>query len=153
VDHAREGDVAGYRPLTAHSQQEAQDSLRTVQHPARFPHPGTGDLEAAHRDRRLSEGLAECDARGWDALPLAAKKLTRLFPLLWETRKAAERWTAKNPREAYLDIIRVWRVLNDYRPRGQTRWSKALVRADARLALAAVLGMPAEDIRVRESAG
>src|SRR5271169_4635395 len=34
------------------------------------------------------------------------------------------------------------------------RWSKALVRhgADARLALAAVLGLPAEDIRVRDRA-
>jgi len=37
---------------------------------------------------------------------------------------------------------------------GQTSWSKALVRhgADAGLALAEVLGMPAEDIRVREGA-
>ena len=24
-------------------------------------------------------------AKGWDALSLAAKELTRLFPLLWET--------------------------------------------------------------------
>ena len=36
-------------------------------------------------DRRLSDALAECDARGWDALPLAAKKLCWLFPRLWDT--------------------------------------------------------------------
>jgi hypothetical protein len=43
-------------------------------------------------------------------------------------------------------------VLNTYRPPGQTRWSKALVRhgADARAALAAVLGVAAKDIRVRD---
>ena len=58
-------------------------------------------------DRRLSDALAECDVRGWDALPLAAKKLSGFFPELWETEKAAERWTAKNPPEAYRDIIRV----------------------------------------------
>ena len=106
-------------------------------------------------DRRLGDALAECDAESWDALPLAAKELTRLFPNLWETAKAAERWTAKNPPEAYTDTIRVWGVLNTYRPPGQTRWSRALVRhgADACLALAAVLEVPAEDIRVRESAG
>ena len=106
-------------------------------------------------DRRLGDALAECDAESWDALPLAAKELTRLFPNLWETAKAAERWTAKNPPEAYSVIIRVWGVLNTYRPPGQTSWSRALVRhgADARVALAKVLGVPAEDIRVRESAG
>jgi len=43
-------------------------------------------------DRRLSGALAECDARGWDALPLAAKKLCWLFPRLWDTEKAAEHW-------------------------------------------------------------
>jgi hypothetical protein len=97
-------------------------------------------------------GLAQCDEKGWDALPLAPKELTRLFPDLWVTKKAAERWIVKNPPEAYRVIIRVWGVLNTYRPSGQTRWSKALVRhgTDARLALAAVLGRPAEDIRVRE---
>ena len=41
------------------------------------------------------------------------------------------------------------------RPSCQTRWSKALVRhgAEAREALAGVLGVPAADIRVREGAG
>jgi hypothetical protein len=103
-------------------------------------------------DRRLSDALAACDARGWDALPLAPKELTRLFPALWATKKAAERWTAKNPPEAIRDIIRVWGVLNTYRPRGQTSWSRALVRhgAEARAALAAVLGEPAEEIAVRD---
>ena len=102
-------------------------------------------------DHRLSDALAECDARGWDALPLAPRQLSRLFPDLWDTEKAAERWIAKNPPEAYRDIIRVWGVLNTYRPPGQTRWSKALVRhgADARVALATVLGVPAEGILVR----
>jgi hypothetical protein len=40
-------------------------------------------------------------------------------------------------------------------PIGQASWSKTLVRQapDARLALAAVLGVPTEDIRMRESAG
>jgi hypothetical protein len=104
-------------------------------------------------DRRWSDALAECDARGWDALPLASKELCRLFPDLWATKKAAERWIVKNPPEAYRDIIRVWGVLNAYRPPGQTNWSRALVRhgADPREALAGVLGVPAEDIRVRGS--
>jgi hypothetical protein len=48
-------------------------------------------------DRRLSDALAECDARRWGALPLAPRVLTRLFPQLWETAKAAERWNAKTP--------------------------------------------------------
>jgi hypothetical protein len=86
---------------------------------------------------------------------LAPKELTRLFPGLWKTAKAAERWTAKNPPEAYIDIIRVWGVLNTYRPPRQKSWSKALVRhgADAGLALAEVLGLSAEDIKVRERDG
>jgi hypothetical protein len=102
-------------------------------------------------DRRWSDALAECDARGWDALPLAAKELARLFPDLWATKKAAERWTAKNPPEPYRDIIRVWGVITDYRRSGHGRWSKALVRhgADPREALAEVLGVRAGDIRVR----
>ena len=76
----------------------------------------------------------------------------RLFPALWDTKKAAERWLSKNPPKAIRDIIRVWGVLNAYRPKGQTRWSKALVRhgADAREAIAAVLGVPARDILVRD---
>jgi hypothetical protein len=51
-------------------------------------------------DRRLADALAECDERGWDALPLAAKEMSRLFPNLWATEKAVERWVAKNPLEA-----------------------------------------------------
>ena len=104
-------------------------------------------------DRRLSDALAECDERGWDGLPLAAKEMSRLFPHLWATKKAAERWLAKNPPEADRDIVRVWGVLNTYRPPGQS-WSNALVRhgADARVALAGVLGVPAGDIRVRDRA-
>jgi hypothetical protein len=103
-------------------------------------------------DPRLSGALAECDARGRDAMPLAPRALAQLLPELWGSKKAAERWAAKNPPEAYRDIIRVWGVLNAYRPPGQTSWSKALVRhgTDARAALAGVLGVPAEDIRVRD---
>jgi hypothetical protein len=106
-------------------------------------------------DRRLSDALAECDTRSLDALPLAPKELTRLFSALWATRKAAERWIAKNPPEAIGDIIRVWGVLNSYRPQGQTSWSRALMRhgADARSAIAAVLGVPAQHIGVRDLTG
>ncbi len=70
------------------------------------------------------------------------------------TKTAAERWIAKNPPEALRDIIRVWGVLNTYRPSGQISWSKALVRhrAEARSAIAAVLGVTAEQIGVRDSA-
>jgi hypothetical protein len=40
----------------------------------------------------------------------------------------------------------------DYKPKRRRRWSKALVRhgADPRAALAEVLGVSAEDIRVRD---
>jgi hypothetical protein len=84
----------------------------------------------------------------------AARALAQLLPKLWGSKKAAERWLAKNPPEAYRDIIRVWGVLKTYRPPGQTRWSKALARhgADPRMALARVLGVAAEDIRVRDRA-
>ena len=128
-------------------------------------------------DRRLAHALmADCKAKGWDALPLAPKELSRLFPELWSTHKAAERW---------LEItIGVWGVLVDYqlmpgvnqrseepadraepfdipirevweayyRPEPQESWSKALVRhgAEVRSALATVLGVPAEDILLRD---
>jgi len=102
-------------------------------------------------DNRLAQALETCEEKGWNALPFAASELTRLFPALWETRKAAEHWTAKNPPEANRNIIRVWGVLNAYRAPRQTRWSKALVRhgAEAHVALAKVLGVPTEDIRIR----
>jgi hypothetical protein len=78
-------------------------------------------------------------------LPLAAKELTRLFPELWSTRKAAEDWARKNPLDPCISIIRVWGVLNTYRPPGQTSRSRALVRhgADPGEALAEVLGVRA----------
>jgi hypothetical protein len=86
---------------------------------------------------------------------LAAREMSRLFTDLWPTAKAAERWLAKNPPEAYRDIIRVWGIFVDYKPKRRRRWSKALVRrgADPRLALAAVLEVAAEDIDVRQVAG
>jgi hypothetical protein len=55
------------------------------------------------------------------------------------------------PREIPLmNIIRVWGVLVDYKPRRQRRRSRALLRhgADGPAALAVVLGEPAEDIGV-----
>jgi hypothetical protein len=103
-------------------------------------------------DNRLAEALEKCEENGWEALPLAAKELTRLFPELWRTRKAAEDWARKNPLNPFISIIRLWGVLNTYRPPGQTSWSKALVRhgADPQSALAGVLGVPAADVRLRE---
>ena len=67
-----------------------------------------------------------------------------MFPDLWRTRKAAEDWARKNPLTSLISIIRLWGVLNTYRPPGQTSWSKALVRrgVDPRVALAAVPGWP-----------
>ena len=47
----------------------------------------------------MSDALTECDARGWDAL--APRELKGLFPALWTTTKAADRWTAKNPPRSY----------------------------------------------------
>ena len=84
---------------------------------------------------------------------MAPRVLTRLFPELWGTARAAERWLSKNPLDPLISIIRLWGVLADYRSgRRQRRWSKALVRhgADWRLALAVVLGLPADDIRLRD---
>ena len=106
-------------------------------------------------DGRLTRALEACEENGWDALPLAAKELSRLLPELWRTRKAAEDWARKNPLTSVVSIIRVWGVLNTYRPPGQTRWSRALVRhgADPRAALAAVLGVAAEGVQVREVVG
>jgi hypothetical protein len=103
-------------------------------------------------DGRLAKALEACEEQGWDALPLAPKELSRLFLELWGSGKAAENWLRKNPLTSTVSIIRVWGVLNTYRRPGQTSWSKALVRhgADPRLALGAVLGVPAEDIRLKD---
>jgi hypothetical protein len=108
-----------------------------------------------HPNWRVQASAGEVREEGWEALPLTAQEMSRLFPSVWATPKAAERWFVKNPPEAHRDIIRVWGVLNTYRPPGQTSWSKALVRhgADAREALAGVLGVRAGDIRVRNGAG
>jgi hypothetical protein len=106
-------------------------------------------------DDRLTDALAKCEEEGWDAFPLAPKELSRLFPEWWATERAAGRWLSKNPLTPYVSVIRVWGVLNTYRPPGQTSWSKALVRhgADGRQAIAGVLGLPAKDIRVRDCVG
>jgi hypothetical protein len=106
-------------------------------------------------DSRLADALAACEENGWEALPLAAAKLSELFPDLWHTARAAEGWLRKNPLDPSISIIRVWGVFVDYKSARQRRWSRALVRhgADAREAIAAVLGMPAEQIGVRDCAG
>ena len=59
-----------------------------------------------------------------------------------------------NPLDLPLSSIRLWGVLVDYKPKRQRRWSRALVPhgADARSAIAAVLGVRAEQIGVREPA-
>jgi hypothetical protein len=41
-------------------------------------------------DGRLAQAFQACEENGWEALPLAAKELTRLFPELWATERAAE---------------------------------------------------------------
>jgi hypothetical protein len=43
------------------------------------------------------KALEVCEENVWDLLPLAPKELTRLFPELWGTEKAAERWSVKTP--------------------------------------------------------
>jgi hypothetical protein len=129
------------------------NAARTEQLPLASPALRRSKTEGFKSSERcLSDALAECDARGWNALPLAPREMAKLFPALWDTKKAAERWIAKNPPEAIRDMIRVWGVLNSYRPQGQTRWSRALVRhgAEAREALAAVLRVPAEDVGVSD---
>jgi hypothetical protein len=106
-------------------------------------------------DRRLSKAIAKCDARGWDALSLAAKALNATFPELWDTPKAAERWLDKSPLERSEGIIRDWGVF-EYRLPGQKRWSKALIRsrvADGAVALGKVLGISPELLHVRSDAG
>ena len=105
-------------------------------------------------DDRLAEALEICDENGWEALPLEPGELTRLFPELWGTEKAAERWLGNNPLNPLISIIRLWGVIAAYRRAARRgRWSKALVRhgADPTSALAAVLGMLAGDVRVRVS--
>ena len=107
-------------------------------------------------DGRLLKALETCEEKGWEALPLAPEKLSELFPELWGTAKAAERWLGNNPLDPMISIIRLWGVIHFYRPRGRRgKWSKALVRhgADPGLALAAVLGVGAGDIRVRNCGG
>jgi hypothetical protein len=49
----------------------------------------------------------------------------------------------EEPPKTYRDIIRVWGVLNTYRPPGQTSWSKALVRHGADPAVALAVGAAA----------
>ena len=106
-------------------------------------------------DGRLARALEACEEKGWEALPLAAGKLSDLFPELWGTESAAEAWLRKNRLNPSISIIRLWAVFVDYKPKRQRRWSRALVRhgADPRIALARVLGIAPEDIQFRETAG
>ena len=65
--------------------------------------------------------------------------------------RAAEGWLRNNPLDPSLSIIRLWGVLVEYKPKRQRRWSRALVRhgAGALSAIAAMLGVPPEQIGVR----
>jgi hypothetical protein len=106
-------------------------------------------------DQRLAAALTKCDARGWDALPLAPRELHRLFPGLWETEKAAKRWSEKKPPEATDSYIRLWGLLTEYRPEGQKSWSKSLIRhgvKDRALALGRVLEISPSSLRFKEDA-
>jgi len=103
---------------------------------------------------RWRRALEACEENGWEALPLAARELTRQFPGLWATERAAEDWAGNNPLNPDISIIRLWGVIHLYRPqRRRGKWSKALIRhgADPRMALARVLRVPVEDIRVSEA--
>ena len=106
-------------------------------------------------DPRLIDALAKCDEQGWDALPLAPRELNRLFPDLWDTAKAAKRWSEKKPHEATSNIIRLWGLLTEYRPEGQKSWSKSLIRhgvKDRALALGRVLEISPSSLRFKEDA-
>ena len=59
----------------------------------------------------MAQALEGCEENRWDAVPLAAKELHRLFPELWRTKKAAEDWARKNPLNPSVSNIRVWGVL------------------------------------------
>jgi hypothetical protein len=78
-------------------------------------------------DDRLEEALALCEENGWDALPLAPESMTELFPELWGTAKAAERWLGNNPLNPVISIIRLWGLLSPIAApagggAGQRRW-------------------------------
>ena len=57
-------------------------------------------------DGRLEEALALCEKNQWEALPLSPERLSELFPELWSTEKAVERWLANNPLNPLVSIIR-----------------------------------------------
>jgi hypothetical protein len=59
-------------------------------------------------DGRLAQALEACEANGWDAFLFAAAELVRLFPELWETEKAAERWLGNNPLNPLVSIISIY---------------------------------------------
>jgi hypothetical protein len=54
-------------------------------------------------DQGLTDALAECNENGWEALPVAAREMARLFPSVWATKKAAERWSPKTP-QGHIEI-------------------------------------------------
>jgi hypothetical protein len=94
-------------------------------------------------DRRLNDALAERDERGWDALPLVAKEMPRLFPHLWATKKSAERRNAKNPPEPHRDIIRICS------PPARSEELARCGTGPMGAALAGALGVGVRDIGVR----
>ena len=92
-------------------------------------------------DGRLARALEICEDKGGEALPLAGKELTRLFPDLWRTRKAGEDWARKDPLRPYNSILEFGASLRLI-VRPVRRAGKALVRhgADTREALARCWG-------------
>ena len=69
-------------------------------------------------DGRRAQALEACEKNGWEALPLAAAELARLFPELWATEKAAEQWSGNNPLNPCISIIRLWGLFGSIGPRG-----------------------------------
>ena len=97
------------------------------------PHPNVLGRQPQHlRDRRPRIGPVPHQRLGPPRLP----------------RRPISLKNTPNPNKRTMSL---WGVLNEYRPPGQTSWSKALMRhgADARAALAEGLGVTAENIRVR----
>jgi hypothetical protein len=71
-------------------------------------------------DRRLNDALAERDERGWDALPLVAKEMPRLFPIFGQRRNPPNAGTRRTPQSH----IR-YNLEFAHRPPGQTSWPGA----------------------------
>lgn len=104
--------------------------------------------------RKMLAILSRCDEKGWDAVSLAKAELHGRFPELWPTEQAAGKWLEKKPLESCKGTIRHWGFLAEYRPEGQTSWSKAIVRhgvEDEGAAIESVSGLPSGSVLIRAS--